>query len=212
MADQKKQSQMRKERMEQILRETKYAALEEGIGSHLMTDVAKRCGITRQRLYQYYPNAEKMLEATERDCSYRMRQMSGINHIEEVCDEKAFIEFMTEPTMMNADAMDDFLFLEVYEVYKTYRRKVSGARVEDVRGNYNTLFSKWVEKMQKDGIFRDDLSPRDLDHVVTQVIRGVNYRAMVIQRNQPCDTLLQDKEVRRWMAESLWNFLSDRRE
>jgi len=207
-------AQMREERIRMILDITKQMVLIHGIGANLMSEIAAQCGISRQRLYKYFSNAEEAIKALA------VRSIEEINsYLDEkllFCtaipsEQEAFRQYITAKIQVicNAPAKihDDILYITLFDAYMTknkpdFRRDQQGAIVNMT----DMLMDQILMKGQEKGIFRKDISSRPLMYWMNQTILSYAYRYVLTKTDSKAG-LLNNEEAFRWLADSILRYI-----
>lgn len=181
-----RRAKMREERIKQILDITQKLVLKEGFGANLMSEIAKECGISRQRLYSYYENLNAILADLHDVCVKRLADnfSSKANRkLKKNIKLDNFFDFYFE---LN----DDVLFLSAYEIYaqKNEIIKTSGS-IDNIPVLYDMIL-----KGQEEGKIRKDFTAKELAYLVGQLIYSYCFRAMVMQDGE-YGKLLFDKRI-----------------
>ena len=195
-----KLEQKRIERKKIIIREAKKLILERGISDGLMSELAVRSGISRQRLYVYYENIDDVLY----DIMESVYEHSHFDHLQTVdCSTPDMVirySILMFPKI-SEEAHDDLLFLSLYGVYLATNKK------EGVKRNTRRiiLFEKQIREGQKQGLFRADHPLEYLSAVITNMLTGFLYHSETLPA-EGRNTML-DEEVLGCLADMVLGYL-----
>ena len=161
-----KLEQKRAERKQKILSEAKRLILERGISDGLMSEIAPRAGISRQRLYVYYNNIDEILYdimESVLENSYLTRIADAPEHdLPENIIRYSILKFQD----ISAEAHDDLLFLSLYGVYRATNKKAGEAHP----AAQVLLFEKQIRQGRENGTFRTDKSLEELTAGVSHIL------------------------------------------
>lgn len=161
-----KLEQKRAERKQKILSETKKLILERGISDGLMSEIAPRAGISRQRLYVYYKNIDEILYDIMENV-LENSYLARIADAPEIGTPETIIRYSILTFKDLSDEVhDDLLFLSLYAVYRATNKKAGGrypaAQV--------LLFEKQIRQGRQSGVFRTDKSLEELTAGVSHIL------------------------------------------
>jgi AcrR family transcriptional regulator len=173
-----------------ILSSAKTLLLKEGFAAVTVEAVAKRAGISRQRLYCYYPSLDAIL--------YRIQ----------IEDMKAFIAYVSQalaaaqgPSVSarlqdflnrlfayEAAQQDDFLFTYEFDAYYLHRSALDAALREEYASTYQDLsfvsaMAAFFEEGRQRGEFRRDLDPQAATSFWANLVQLLLERIAVFSAN-----------------------------
>lgn len=161
--------QKRAARKQRILSEAKKLFLERGISDGLMSEIALRSGISRQRLYVYYNNLDEILSDLVADVvahSYLAR----IAAAPETDSPETIIRYsILSFKNLSEEVHDDLLFLSLYAVYSSTNHKTGGPHASIL------LFEKQITAGRERGIFRTDKPIGELTAAVSHLLAGYSF-------------------------------------
>lgn len=195
-----KRKEMREKRKNQILDVTQKLVLKEGFGANLMSEIAKECGISRQRLYSYYDNLNAILADLHDLCLERLakfyttKSIFGLN--DDILGEKM--------PKFNFETNDDMLFLTAYEIYALKNETIKS---DNNHENITSLYDL-IKKGQENGKIRNDFSCEQLTYIVGQLFYTYYFKVMTMQ-NDSYGKLLTDKRVTKQIWKMIQSFLKD---
>lgn len=198
-----KLEQKRIERKKIIIREAKKLILERGISDGLMSELAVRSGISRQRLYVYYENIDDVLY----DIMESVYEHSHFDHLQTMnCAAPDMVirySILMFPKI-SEEAHDDLLFLSLYGVYLATNKK------EGVKRNTRRiiLFEKQIREGQEQGLFRADHPLEYLSAVVTNMLTGFLYHSETLPA-EGRNTMLAE-EVLGCLADMVLGYLNNK--
>lgn len=196
-----KLEQKRAERKQRILFEAKKLFLERGISDGLMSEIAMRSGISRQRLYVYYNNLDEILSDLVADVvahSYLARIADAPD-----CDSPDNIIRYSILSFKNLseEVHDDLLFLTLYSVYATTNNKKGKAYAPF------PLFEKQIRAGQESGLFRRDKPLEELTAVLSHILAGYTFYCETLSR-EGRDQMLSDELLSR-LADMVISYLKN---
>lgn len=164
-----KLEQKRAARKEKILTEAKRLVLERGISEGLMSELAVRAGISRQRLYDYYKNIDEVVS----DIVHNVLEKSYLARIAaapETDSSETIIRYsILSFKDLSEEVHDDLLFLSLYAVYSSTNHKTGGPHASIL------LFEKQITAGRERGIFRTDKPIGELTAAVSHLLAGYSF-------------------------------------
>ena len=126
--------------------------MQRGISDGLMSEIALRAGISRQRLYMYYKNIDEIVFEL-------MNEVIGNSYLARISDapetdtpENIIRYSILSFQHLSEEVHNDLLFLLLYAVYRATDR--------NLRASHSPapilLFEKQIRAGQKAGVFRTD--------------------------------------------------------
>lgn len=185
-----KLEQKRAERKQRILSEAKKLFLERGISDGLMSEIALRAGISRQRLYVYYNNLDEILS----DLVAEVVAHSYLARIADApeCDSPDNIIRYSILSFKNLseEVHDDLLFLTLYSVYATTNNKKGRTYAPFL------LFEKQIRAGQESGLFRRDKPLEELTAAVSHILSSYTFYCETLP-HKGRDQMLSDELLSR---------------
>lgn len=190
------------ERKDKILAEAKKLILERGISDRLMSEIALRAGISRQRLYLYYSNIDEILS----DLLENVLSNSYLARIADAPNVAPPAEIIRYCILsfhdISDEAHEDLLFLSLFSVYSATNKK--GLNKSQ---NHILLFEKQILQGQQDGIFRMDKPLSELTGTVSHILAGYTYHCEAISEQGRKQLL--DKELLNRLADMILTYLKN---
>ena len=159
--------QQRAERNQKILTEAKKLILSHGIYDGLMSELAVKAGISRQRLYAYYSNVDEVLNGIMEGVIERS-YLARIADAPEADSPDGIIRYsILAFSRLSEEAHEDLLFLSLHGVYCATNPHARG----EAQGRI-MLFEKQIRAGQESGLFRTDKPLEELTTAVTHILAG----------------------------------------
>lgn len=191
---------LRKERTEKILSEAKQLILRRGIYDGIMSDLAPRAGISRQRLYLYYKGIDEVMYDI-------VEQVYNGSHLDMLRTEDrgapdTIIHYSILAIPYLPETMyENLIFLSMYSVYLNANKNA------DIKRNTRSLmlFEKQIRDGREQGIFRTDLSVEQCCAVATNLITGYLYQGEML--TPQTRSLMQGEELLTLFGDMILAFL-----
>lgn len=153
MVESRREANKRKCR-QKILKASRRLFKENGYDNTMIEDVAKRAEVSKATLYNYFPNKDSLLVGTMDDVTESFEKFIGEFDDEMAADAKIY-KAMT------------FLILDSIPFVGISRRILflNGCKTSEMFGKANTIknvFSDMVKQAQRDGIFDETLTTKDI--------------------------------------------------
>ncbi len=194
--------QQRAERTQKILTEAKKLILSRGISDGLMSEIAARAGISRQRLYAYFENIDEILDGIMEGIIERS-YLARIADAPEVDTPDGIIRYsILSFSRLSDEAHDDLLFLSLYSVYAAtnpHAKSHVHARI--------LLFEKQIRAGRESGLFRTDKSLEELTSVVSHILAG--YTTYIETLSGMGKTLMLSDELLNRLADMVLAYLKN---
>ncbi len=193
--------QQRAARKQKILSEAKKLILTRGISDGLMSEIAQRAGISRQRLYAYYQNIDDILDGI-------MEEVIAHSYLARIADAPeadapdGIIRYsILSFRRLSDEAHDDLLFLSLYGVYAATNAAKTHARAQI------KLFEKQIERGRETGLFRTDKPTDELTAAVTYLLAG--YTSYIETLSPEGKALMLSDEMLHRLADMVLAYLKN---
>ena len=173
-------AEMRRRRTEAILTATRELVLQQGTGANLMTAIAARSGISRQRLYQYYPNLESLLgvlmtEAGNQIYGHLRALYSQFVNVKPAAEGvrlslEAGLEYLCRP---EAEQRDNVLLLCLLDIHLSKNPAIATLdNADKLRRPSEEVLEQLIRAGQRDGLFRTDVAPEAMVRTASEALIG----------------------------------------
>lgn len=201
--------QKRETRRRIILDAAKQIVLEKGISDSLISAIAKRSDISRQRMYSYFLNTDEILGEIHMEIMVRIGETAYAHSMDSLSPRQSINERLDSFIALSQAYHDDIIYLSMYDAYITINKPtLEGTKRQDASMDFS-IFRDMIQRGQTMGDFRIDYTCNELEYIVRQLVIGIWFRDASLSMDKK-NSLLTDDRVTRHIKDAIFNFLEDK--